>query len=127
MNARFLLDEHISPDVAQALLQEGVDACGLRDRGLLNAKDHRVLEWAFGDDRILVTKDVEDFERLALGRELHAGLVLLEDGKLDRDAQLSTLRRIVHLLEGERDLINSAVRVTRDGTITLEVLSRIPR
>jgi predicted nuclease of predicted toxin-antitoxin system len=123
VNARLLLDEQLSPSIAQTLQHEGFDVCCLRDRGLLKEEDHDLLEWAFGDDRILVTKNTEDFRRLALKRELHAGLVLLEDGKLKINGQLATLRRVLQLLERERDLVNRAVRVARDGTISLEELS----
>jgi len=120
VNVKLLLDENVSPRVAEALRQDGIDACGVRDRGLLEASDHEVLEWAFTDDRILVTKNVGDFEKLASARELHAGIVLLEDGDLNRAAQLSTIRRVVELLRQERDLINRILRVAADGTMQLE-------
>jgi predicted nuclease of predicted toxin-antitoxin system len=123
VNARLLLDENISPGIAQVLQQEGIDVCGLRDRGLLGKHDSVILEWAFADDRMVVTKNVKDYEALASERELHAGLVLLEDGTLDADAQLLTIQRVLRLLEKERDLINRAVRVGRNGTITLKELS----
>lgn len=119
---KLLLDENISPRVAEELRRDGLDVCGVRDRGLLEAPDHAVLEWAFLDDRILVTKNVGDFEKLASARELHAGIVFLEDGDLDRSAQLSTLRRVVDLLRGERDLINRVLRVFLDGTIRFDDL-----
>ena len=74
VNVKLLLDENISPRVADALRADGVDACGVRDRGLLEAMDHEVLEWAFGDDRIVVTKNVGDFDDAAAPRRVSPAL-----------------------------------------------------
>ena len=81
MNVKLLLDENLSPKVAETLSKEdGVDICAVRDRGMLEASDDEVLDRAFEEDRILVTANVCDFEKLAHARELHAGIVLLEQG-----------------------------------------------
>ena len=83
MNVKLLLDENISPQVALRLREEdGVDACGIRDRALLEATDPEVLERAFAEDRILVTKNVADFEKLARARDLHSGIVLTGGGSM---------------------------------------------
>src|SRR5882762_2533813 len=94
--------------------QEGIDACHIRDRGMLEASDRDVLEKAYSEDRILVTANVGDFTKLAAARELHAGIVLLEAGDLRREEQLDVLRLVVKALENERDLVNRVLRVTRD-------------
>jgi predicted nuclease of predicted toxin-antitoxin system len=89
VNPKLLLDENISPWVSVTLSREdGFDACGVRDRGLLKASDKAVLEKAFIEDRILVTKNVKDFEKLARAAELHAGIVFIEAGDLVREEQL---------------------------------------
>jgi len=47
------LDENLSPKVAEVLRSEdGVDACHVRDRGLLEATDREVLDRAYGEDRV---------------------------------------------------------------------------
>ena len=46
MHVKLLLDENIAPVVAVTLCAEGVDACHVRDRGLLGATDPQVLELA---------------------------------------------------------------------------------
>jgi hypothetical protein len=78
-----------------------------------------VLERAFNEDRIFVTKNVGDFEKLAKTRELHAGIVLIEQGDLTREEQLDLMRRIVAKLEGI-DLVNHVLRVAADGAMTVE-------
>jgi predicted nuclease of predicted toxin-antitoxin system len=67
---KLLLDENLSPAAAVALNAGGIDACHVRDRGILGATDHEVLERAFLEDRILVTSNVDDFVKLARAREI---------------------------------------------------------
>jgi hypothetical protein len=63
------------------------------------------------EDRVLVTKNVEDFVKLARARDLHPGVILLEDGDLVRDEQLRVVRAAVAFLVPERDLVNRVLRV----------------
>jgi predicted nuclease of predicted toxin-antitoxin system len=79
-----------------------------------------VLDRAFAEDRILVTKNVDDFEKLARSRELHAGIVLLEDGDLLRDEQLRVIRAAVTEIASRSDMVNSVMRVAMDGTMSFE-------
>lgn len=97
---------------------DGLDVCHIRDRGLLGATDAEVLERAFVEDRIFVTKNVGDFEKLAKARELHGGIVLIEQSDLTRDEQLDLMRRIVATLEGT-ELVNHVLRVGEDGKMTI--------
>jgi predicted nuclease of predicted toxin-antitoxin system len=122
---RLLIDEDISPTVAVRLRDEdGLDAVALRDRDKLGAKDHEVLELAFSEDRILVTANVSDFKRLASARELHAGIVILEEGDLKRDEQLAAVRTAITAIEVERaagrDMVNRVLLVGPGGAMTFE-------
>ena len=76
-----------------------------------------VLERAYPEDRVLVTKNVEDFVKLARACDLHPGILLLEDGDLVRDEQLRVVRASVALLGPERDsfAVNRVLRVWADG------------
>jgi predicted nuclease of predicted toxin-antitoxin system len=121
VNVKLLLDENLSPKVAETLCYvDGIDACHVRDRGILGAADHEVLERTFIEDRILVTSNVDDFLRLALARELHAGIVLIEQGDLRRDEQLALLRRVLGAIEVHGDMANQVLRVFPEGTMTFE-------
>ena len=95
-------------------------AVHVRDRGLLQAPDGVVLERAYAEDRVLVTKNVEDFVKLARARELHPGIILLEDGDLVRDEQLQVVRAAVAILRPEPDLVNRVLRVWANGTSVFE-------
>ncbi len=121
MDVKLLLDENISPKIGEMLRdQDGLDAVHVRERGLLQAPDHEVLERAYAEDRVLVTKNVEDFVKLARARDLHPGIVLLEDGDLVRDEQLRVVRATVALLVPERDLVNRVLRVWASGRHVFE-------
>jgi predicted nuclease of predicted toxin-antitoxin system len=111
VNVKLLLDENLSPRVAEILRNEdGLDAVHIRDRGLLEATDPEVLERAYAEDRVLATKNVDDFVKLARARELHPGIILLEDGDLVRDAQLRVLRLAVAALPALRRSVPRAAR-----------------
>jgi predicted nuclease of predicted toxin-antitoxin system len=89
---KFIIDEDLSPRVARYLCQEFCfDAIAVRDRGLLGATDPEVLEYAFKEDRILVTANIRDFEKLAAAVEIHAGIVLMQDGDLLAAEQIEVI------------------------------------
>jgi predicted nuclease of predicted toxin-antitoxin system len=110
---KLLIDENLSPNVAVTLRAEGVDAVHVRDRGMNGASDAQVLDLAFREDRILVTSNVDDFVKLVRARELHAGLVLLEESGLTRQEQLQRVRRAVQLAIADAggDMANKALRL----------------
>jgi predicted nuclease of predicted toxin-antitoxin system len=122
---KLILDENISPRVAKTLKTEnGVDVCHIRDRGLLGATDHEVLNRAFGEDRILVTANVKDFRKLARARELHAGIIFIEDGNLCYEEQLIIVRRAITVLRRQPDMVNRALFISINGNITFKVIPR---
>jgi predicted nuclease of predicted toxin-antitoxin system len=63
---KFLIDEDISPIVARILCEQLlVDAIAVRDRGLLGISDREVLEYAFNEERIIITANIKDFKKFA--------------------------------------------------------------
>lgn len=118
---KLLLDENISPKVAEELARvDGLDACHVRDRGLLAATDAEVLERAYEEDRVLVTANVGDFLKLARARDVHPGVVLLEDGALPRAEQLRILRVAAAAIAQLGDLINKVVWIAGDGSTRVQ-------
>ena len=121
-----LLDENLSPAVAVVLRQAGLDVVHVRDRGLIGATDPEVLDAAYREDRILVTANVDDFEKLAGARNLHAGIVCIEEGDLLRHEQDAIIRRAVAAIEGEyqqgRDTMNRVMFIGRGKAPRFEEL-----
>jgi predicted nuclease of predicted toxin-antitoxin system len=118
---KLLLDESLSPAVAVALVADGIDACHVRDRGILGATDPQVLERAFLEDRVLVTLNVNDFVKLAHARELHAGIVLVGRAGLLRDEQIELIRRVVAELTEHGAMVNELLHVDEDGAMRFEI------
>lgn len=114
---RLLLDENLSPAVALALREGGWDIIHIRERGLLGATDPQVLEYAFNDDRVLITANVNDFVKLTTAREIHAGVVLIENGSLGRAEQRELLDRVLASLASRDDTVNLILRVAIDGAL----------
>lgn len=123
---KLLLDENLSPSIAVALCADGIDAVHVRDRGLLEATDADVLAKAYDEDRILVTANVGDFVKLARSRDLHPGIVLIEDGALLRREQDQVIRDALAAIEAElaagRDMVNRLLRINLAGTKTFETV-----
>jgi len=125
-HVKLLLDENLSPAVAVALRRSGLDVVHVRDRGLRGATDLQVLNAAFDEDRVLATANVADFRKLARSRDLHAGIILIEDGDLLRDEQQSLIVLAVEVIKGEysqgHDMANRVLRIERGTSPRLEDL-----
>jgi predicted nuclease of predicted toxin-antitoxin system len=122
---KFIIDEDLSPRVARYLCQEFCfDAIAVRDRGLLGATDPEVLEYALKEDRILVTANIRDFEKLAGTAEIHAGIVLMLDGDLRAAEQIELMAEVVRVLQVEiaagKDLVNRVLYISISGTARFE-------
>jgi len=81
-----LLNEQLSPRIAELLRDRGHDVLAVGERqDLAGRSDRVILEVAVGEERAVVTNNVKDFrplaaERLARG-ESHAGLILLPSAR----------------------------------------------
>lgn len=127
---KFLIDEDISPTCARYLCQELlVDAIAVRDRGLLGVEDRKILEYAFNEDRILITANIRDFKLFVNAVEVHAGIVFIIEGSLLRHEQIKLIEIAVKNIQVEisegRDMINRVLYISFDGTKRFENLPLI--
>jgi predicted nuclease of predicted toxin-antitoxin system len=105
-----LLDEQLSPRIAELLRERGHDVQAVVDRREVAGRSDRViLQLAAAEERAVITSNVKDFrplaaERLARG-ESHAGLILIR----------STRTRTRGAVEMLANAVEQILREHRDG------------
>jgi predicted nuclease of predicted toxin-antitoxin system len=117
---RFLVDEPVSPRVADRLRQAGHDAVHAREIGLTASPDAAILERARTDARIVVTQD-HDFGTLLTASGAGSPSVIrlrLRDARAESHARaiLDNLARI------QTALREGALVVLSDGAIRIRHL-----
>ena len=107
---RFLLDENLSPLLAEILQQSGHDAIHVRDAGLLRAGDPEILERATVDRRVVISADT-DFGRLLAESGARAPSVILFRRATGRRASSQARLLLANLDQVSSDLDAGAVVV----------------
>lgn len=78
---QFLLDENLSPTVAEVARGLGLDVVGVHDVGRRGLADHEQLEFAAAQERVLVTRNRDDFIRLTVAfyqvGQPHCGVLIV--------------------------------------------------
>ena len=101
---KLILDEHLSPAIAEQLNRRGHDVVTAADAGLAGLDDAQVLSAAARDQRAVVTNNIRDFRPLHAAyltmSTVHCGIVLVPTSKysLARDQLRPLIAALDNLL-----------------------------
>lgn len=101
-----LLDEQLSPAIAELVRSRGHDVQAVGERtDLAGQPDRLILETAAVEERVLITNNVKDFRPLAADRlargQTHAGLILLPSKRTRTRATVEPLANAIEGIFGE--------------------------
>ena len=118
---RFLIDNALSPIVAEQLRQNGHDAIHVRDCGLQNAADEQIFTRAADENRIVVSADT-DFGTLLALRHEHKPSVILFRREVDRRPLQQATLLLANLPLLEEPLNRGCIAVIEGSRIRLREL-----
>lgn len=118
---RFLVDNNLSPLLAEHLANAGHDAVHLRTYELQAASDPDVMDRARREHRVLVSADTDFGTLLAQQRATTPSVILLRIGNGRRAAQIAELM-LINLSTVQDDLDAGAVVVIDDERIRVRPL-----
>lgn len=109
----FLVDMPLSPDLAGWLRAQGHDAVHASELSLHQSPDEMILAAAAGQNRVIITADLDFPMLLAISRAGGPGLILLRGGNYTEAESLECVSRVLMSIAHD-ELPKSIVVVDRE-------------
>jgi predicted nuclease of predicted toxin-antitoxin system len=122
---RFLIDNALSPAVANEINRAGHDAVHVRELGMQAASDEAIFDHAAQDDRVVVSADTDLGTLLAIRKQTSPSVILFRHSSQHRPAdQAALLKANLPQLVGALEI--GSIVVIQPDRIRIRALPLIP-
>jgi len=118
---KFLVDNALSPNVANRLRENGHDAVHVRDMGLSTAEDDRIFAEAAKTERVILSADTDFGTLLALRGDKKPSVVLFRRG-VDRKPAQQVALLLANIPAIEAPLESGCVVVFDEARVRIRML-----